>query len=114
MEWVDRGAQEDAIRPALRRAMATLLARLVALAESFRDLPGLPRHGYPAGGRWDGAHNALFDFDATSTGAEWIDEIGAASAAAARAGSGRVVLGHRDWRVQNMRFANDDVSVVYD
>jgi hypothetical protein len=114
MEWMDHGAQQDARRPALRRAMAAALARLIALAEPYVDLPGLPRHGYPRGREWGPTHNALFDFHATAAGAEWIDDVAVAAARAARAGEGRRVLGHRDWRVQNMRFADDDVSAVYD
>lgn len=114
MEWVDGGAQEDAARPELRRAMAASLARLVDLAAAFVDLPGLPRHGYPEPGTWGATHNALFDFDATAAGAEWIDRVAFASAAAARAGEGRRVLGHRDWRVQNLRFADGRVSAVFD
>jgi hypothetical protein len=113
MEWMDRGGQEDAVHPALRRAMAALLARQIALAQPYVDLPGLPRHAYPRG-VWDGTHNALFDFDATAAGAEWIDAIAVEAARAARQGEGRRVLGHRDWRVQNMRFADDAVSAVYD
>ena len=114
MEWMDRGAQEDARRPALRRAMAATLARQIALAQPYVDLPGLPRHGYPEGRAWGATHNALFDFDATAAGAEWIDDIAVAAARAARQGEGRRVLGHRDWRVQNMRFADDAVSAVFD
>lgn len=37
-----------------------------------------------------------------------------AAADAARAGEGRRVLGHRDWRVGNMRFDRGEVSAVYD
>jgi len=113
MEWMD-GVQQDAHDPALRREMAARLARMVALAEPFVDLPGLPRHGYPRGRVWEGTHNALFDFDATAAGAEWINRIAVAAAEAARAGTGRRVLGHRDWRVQNMRFAHGRVSAVFD
>lgn len=114
MEWMDRGTQRDARDPVLRRAMAASLARMVELAQPFVDLPGLPRHGYPPGRDWGPTHNALFDFQATAAGAEWIDDIALAAADAARAGEGRRVLGHRDWRVQNMRFAGGRVSAVYD
>jgi hypothetical protein len=114
MEWMDRGEQQDARDPVLRRAMAASLARMVALAEPFVDLPRLPRHGYPHGRAWHGSHNALFDLEATAAGAEWIDRIAVAAADAARAGEGRRVLGHRDWRVQNMRFDRGEVSAVYD
>jgi hypothetical protein len=114
IEWMECGAQEDAGRPALRRVMAEALARLIALAEPYVDLPGLPRHGYPEARDWGATHNALFDFEATAAGAEWIDDIAVAAASAARHGQGRRVLGHRDWRVQNMRFADGTISAVYD
>jgi hypothetical protein len=114
MEWMDRGAQQDARDPVLRRAMASALARMISLAEPFVDLPGLPRHEYPTGRAWDGTHNALFDFDATAAGAGWIDRIAVAAADVARTGEGRRVVGHRDWRVQNMRFDRGEVSAVYD
>ncbi len=119
MQWLDRGAQADASRPALRRAMAETLARLIALAAPYVGLPDLPRHSYPEGGTWGPTHNALFDFGSTGRGAEWIDEIAVESAEVARNGAGRLVLGHRDWRVQNVRFehdaaGHDSVSAVYD
>ena len=113
-EWLDRGAQADANRPALRRAMAATLARLVELAAPHRDLAGLPRTTVPADALWPPPHNALFDFEATRAGAEWIDEIAAASSAVLRAAASPLVLGHRDWRVQNLRFEGDAVSAVYD
>ncbi|WP_420127080.1 phosphotransferase [Longimicrobium sp.] len=114
MEWMEDGAQEDANRPELRRTMAAALARQIALAQPYVDLPGLPRHGYPDGREWGPTHNALFDFRTTAAGAEWIDDIAVAAARAAREGEGRRVLGHRDWRVQNMRFQDGRVSAVFD
>jgi hypothetical protein len=59
-----------------------------------------------------GARRDRFDFDATSVGAEWIDEL----AREARPGLdlGPVVVGHTDWRAENMRFEDDRVTAVYD
>lgn len=77
-------------------------------------MAGLPQHVYPQDAVWGRPHNVLFDFDSTGHGAEWIDEIGAASAAVARTGEGRLVVGHVDWSTKNMRFMDGTVSAVYD
>jgi len=95
------------------------LAQLVTLATPFADLPGLPRHEYPANSAFGPAHNILFDFQATGRGAEWIDEIAIASAHMAQRAPNTVVVGHRDWSMHNLRLqadagGNAAVSVVYD
>ena len=117
--WLDRGEQQDAARPAVRRAMAAALARLIVEALPHAGLDALPRLEYPERSVWGPSHSVLFDFAATARGAGWIDEIGAASAAVARRGADRVVLGHRDWSVKNLRFdggatGESTVSAVYD
>lgn len=119
MEWCDRGSQVDAHSAPVRRALATSLAHLIALATPFADLAGLPRHDYPTNGAFGPAHNVLFDFHATRLGAEWIDEIAIASAHAAQRAPSRIVVGHRDWSMHNVRLHTDRegnpvVSVVYD
>lgn len=119
MEWCERGTQLDAHAAPLRRALATSLAQLVALATPFADLPELPRHDYPTNSAFGAAHNILFDFHASRRGAEWIDEIAIASARIAQQSPSTVVIGHRDWSMHNLRLQNDAnadpaVSAVYD
>ena len=119
MEWYDHGTQFDAHPAPVRRALATTLAQLVTLATPFADLPGLPRHEYPANAAFGTAHNILFDFQATRRGAEWIDEIAIASAHIAQGGPNTIVVGHPDWSMHNVRLQNDPsgnpaVSAVYD
>jgi hypothetical protein len=119
MEWCDRGAQLDAHAAPVRREMAASLARLIALATPFANLSGLARLDYPTNGAFGIAHNVLFDFQATRRGAEWIDEIAIASAQRAQGGPSRVVVGHRDWSMHNVRLRTDGsgaptMSVVYD
>lgn len=59
-------------------------------------------------------HSPLFDFEATSAGAEWIDRL------AARATQRRVSLGaqrvlaHCDWARRNVRLGPTAVEAVYD
>lgn len=119
MEWCDRGTQLDAHAAPVRRALASSLAQLIALASPFADLPALPRHDYPANGAFGPAHNILFDFQGTARGAEWIDEIAIASAHIAGRAPNTVVVGHRDWSMHNVRLQNDArgnpaISAVYD
>jgi hypothetical protein len=119
MEWCDSGAQLDAHVALVRREMAASLARLIALAAPFASLSGLERLDYPTDGAFGKAHNVLFDFQATGRGAEWIDEIAIAAAHRAQAGPSRMVVGHRDWSMHNVRLHLDEngaptMSVVYD
>jgi phosphotransferase family enzyme len=102
-EWLDDGEFRNAHEPAVRRAMARELVRFHRLATAT----GLrPRREFlrPAGALWPKPHNVLFDFEATSSGAEWIDEIGAAARAVADLGAGSEVVGHTDWSAKHLRF----------
>ena len=103
-EWLDDGSFRDAHEPAVRRAMVRELWRFHRLATAT----GLrPRRSFlrPEGALWPKPHNALFDFDATTAGAEWIDEI-ARTARAVTDGRpvGAEVVGHTDWSVKHLRF----------
>jgi hypothetical protein len=111
-ELVDVGEYRDAHEPAIRAALARALAELVTLAA---ELPraGLVPEEPPADVLWPNPHHPMFDFEATSAGAEWIDEL-AARARRRLEGSAEPVIGHRDWTVKHCRFVADDLRVVYD
>jgi hypothetical protein len=113
---LDSGGRADAHDPAIRRAMATALARLVALCRPLTGLSGLREHlmAIRPGELWPVPHDGRFDFEATAAGAEWIDRIAARARRARDREVGDVVVGHTDWRVENMRFAGGAVSAVYD
>jgi hypothetical protein len=113
-EWLDEGAFRDGHEPEVGRAMAVELVRFVehATATGIR-----PRRSFlrPAGSDalWPKPHNALFDFEATQAGAEWIDEIAAAARSVERAG--REVVGHMDWAAKHVRFDDElRATAVYD
>jgi hypothetical protein len=63
---------------------------------------------------WPVPHDGRFDFEGTAAGAEWIDRIAARARRVRDREVGDVVVGHTDWRVENMRFAGGAVSAVYD
>ena len=59
-------------------------------------------------------HSKLFDFEATTAGAEWIDEIASKMQAIKLQGAGQLVLGHADWSVKHFRYIDEQVRVIYD
>lgn len=111
-EWVDEGVFRDGHRAEVRAALAETLVWFVALASESGARPRRP-FLRPEGALWPKPHNALFDFDSTSAGAEWIDEIGARAAAVERVG--REVVGHLDWAAKHVRFDPEvRPTAVYD
>jgi hypothetical protein len=113
-ELVAGGEERDAHDPAVRRVMAQTLARLIRLTDGLERPDALD-----AGWRlaapdrlWPEPHNALFDFEATAAGAEWIDRL--AERARDRMGAGRTAVGHTDWSVKHFRFRGERVHVIYD
>lgn len=111
-EWLDEGTFRDAHQPDVRSAMANELARFHRLATASGSRPRRP-FLRPSGALWPKPHNVLFDFEATSAGAEWIDEIGRAARRVPVIGS--EVVGHTDWSAKHVRF--DDglrLTALYD
>lgn len=115
-EFVDAGEPPDGHDPRIRKLAARTLARQIALAGEVKDLRGLEQ-GWPwpaAGELWPPPHNALFDFDATTGGAAWIDDTAARARGVVDGFDGRTVVGHTDWSVDHLRVADGEVRVVYD
>jgi len=112
---LDRGDWADAHDPAVRRAVTAGLAQLLERSRPLVGLPGLGswREGYDR--LWRRPHDRRFDFPATAHGAAWIDRLAAAARRRLdRYGGGDPVVGHGDWRVEHLRFADGSLSAVYD
>ena len=114
MEYKRDGVATDVRMPGVRRAMAAGLAQFVRMSESHQDVEGLPRRPLPDRSVWPRPHNALFDFEATAQGAEWIDDIARTALADMRLATSRIVVGHLDWSAKNMRMGPESIAVVYD
>jgi hypothetical protein len=113
--WCDEGAYRDAHDPAVRRVVARYLARLFRLTRRLQPLAGMePFFPPPDAPLWPAPHNVLFDFEATSAGAEWIDEIGRAAKQIRDERVGELVIGHGDWTVKHFRFNRLEPTVIYD
>jgi hypothetical protein len=114
---LDYGVHADAHDAQVRRGMAATLWRLVERCRSLTPAIDLTRSAMKpaAGDLWPTPHDGRFDFVATARGAEWIDELAQRARGVIAHGSpGEEVIGHSDWRAQNMRFADGQVSAVYD
>jgi Phosphotransferase enzyme family len=128
-ELLDNGDQHD-VRPPNRRFMvARDLAHLARALSSLRgdtrfDRPDLamPTSRNIAGGAGSGSrlpypppHSPIFDFEATSPGADWIDDA-AWTALETLDGclTDRSSLVHNDWRIENLRVNATGVSAIYD
>lgn len=113
LPWGMAGGHADA----RRQSMASGLAALVDAASRV-DLGGLlgpaavmePR----SSGLWPLPHDARFDFEETSEGAEWIDEQGERARAILDAADADEVTGHMDWRVENLGWSGAEIVGIFD
>jgi hypothetical protein len=116
-EFIDKGIMVDAHDPAIRRAMAETLAQLTTLTHEMGPLPELAPSlpvDDAAGALWPTPHNAMFDFEATTVGAEWIDELARAARRIMRGDSTPLVIGHMDWKTEHFRWIGQTPSVIHD
>lgn len=98
----------------IRRTMAHSLARLIGQSKSYSHQDILIWMELHKPELWHRPHNVLFDFEKTAAGAEWIDSIAQQAKQRLRAAPGPIVIGHSDWSLQNMSFAQGDLACVYD
>jgi hypothetical protein len=112
---VSIGATADAHHPEIRRVLARGLRTVIATCQPFAASSLLPQ-GLPTsltGSLWPKPHSKLFDFEATSRGAEWIDDI-AALAKDRIVPAGARVIGHCDWRQEHVRLLADELVAAFD
>ena len=110
---LDRGEWADGHRAEIRGAIAAGLADLVARTRRHPPPRRLCSWEQAYEALWRVPHDARFDFEGTSRGAEWIDRLAARARAQVSSHHPRVV-GHADWRVQHLRFRDGAVSAAYD
>ena len=110
------GDSADGYDPAVRRGMATALHDFVdaALPHAGRDWIGSWLGEPVIDDLWPEPHDLRFDLPGTAAGAEWIDDAARAARATLTTTVLPNVVGHLDWRVQNLAFAGNRVSAIYD
>ncbi len=115
-EFLDVGGVPDGHDPGVRQKMARTLVDQINLAGEVRETRGLEK-GWPWPRKdelWPPPHNALFDFEATRKGAEWIDAAAAEAKATVDDFDGPPVVGHADWSADQIRTQNARITAVYD
>lgn len=110
------GATADGYDPAVRDGMAAALHDFV---EAARPHAGDDRIGRwlaesVVDGLWPEPHDLRFDFPGTAAGAEWIDEVAQTARTSLLTTTLPDVVGHLDWRVQNLGFTGSRVTAIYD
>lgn len=101
--------------PELLPISARELARFVTCCEPVHA-PALAEHPMrrtPVG-LYPVPHSPLFDFAATGSGAEWIDDIATRARTVRDEARSPSVIAHTDWSLRNLRFDDDHVSAIYD
>ena len=113
MEACDRGEQVR-YDERVRDSMARTLARLVDLAATIDPPPLVPERGYVTERLWPTPHSAIFDIEGTEATAGSIDAIAARARERLVDATGRMVVAHGDWSLQNMAFRGNEIVCVFD
>ncbi|HVB52059.1 MAG TPA: phosphotransferase [Acidimicrobiales bacterium] len=101
----------------VRKVLARELCRLIAAGRKITNIDGLGLPALladPSAPLWPTPHSPRFDFEATSQGAEWIDDLAWSARRRLAALSGELVIGHLDWRVGNLGFVGTGLTAIYD
>jgi hypothetical protein len=100
---------------ATRDALATGLADLVERCRTL-DEPDLALHPLqvPFDGPFREPHSPIFDFPATRTGAEWLEDIALRSRSLMEEDTSVHVIAHTDWSSRNIRVDGHGPIAVYD
>lgn len=114
------GEPPDGRNPAHRRLLAGGLARHIAI---LRDQPDLSQRAGPGpswcqygAGPWPVPHDSMVDFTSTTSGYEWLDELGrrAADQILAHRDAAELVVGHADWYGGNTVVADGRLAGTFD
>jgi hypothetical protein len=100
----------------VRRVLAAGLFQFVEAATPLLGIVQLPLanpYGLPDDQLWPTPHDLRFDF--SLPGAEWIDELAKdARSVLDQSASGSMVIGHADWRIENLCMDQSTVVAIFD
>jgi hypothetical protein len=102
--------------PEVRRALAAGLAGFVTLTRGLEEVEALGNGTMEAGAGelWPTPHSTRFDFAGTAPAGKWIDRLGRIAKATTDDHRSPPVIGHMDWRVENVCVAGAKIVAVYD
>lgn len=113
-ELLEEGSATCAHDATQRLRMATDLHRFVELATPHRAAFGAHTGFLTGAGKrlYPNAHDRRFDL--TLPGADWIDALARDARTILTASRCPAVVGHSDWRVENLRYRNGTLRAIYD
>ncbi len=114
--WVPDPGMRALDSEAALRVSAAGLALQISCCQALEHPEGLmdhPMRKSPAG-LYGGPHNPVFDFERSSAGAEWIDDIARRAADIRDRVGTRQVASHTDWSARNVRYDDERLLAVYD
>jgi len=117
VEQLLRGTGANGRDPVVRRALADGLhdfvtATVPLVGRVDVGSPNLARP--PEASLWFEPHDLRFDFEGTSAGAEWIDSLARLARRRLERPDPNVVIGHFDWRIENLSFDGAEIVGIYD
>jgi Ser/Thr protein kinase RdoA (MazF antagonist) len=98
-------------RQALVAGLRTFVEAATPMLESVR-LPSAPPYNLPRTQLWPTPHDLRFDL--TLAGGEWIDERAEVARSTLERVGGAMVVGHADWRVENVRLDRTEIVAIFD
>ena len=111
------GDSADATQAKVRKRMAKTLHDLVDAVRDPADNEGLATAMVMNPSRdqlWPEPHDVRFDFAGTVDGARWIDEAAKNARDVLDSLALDTLVGHFDWRVENLGFRDERVVAIYD
>jgi hypothetical protein len=117
IEELRPGATADGHRPPVRESVAAGLAAFIDVASQIDPIPAVGQGSLTPSADdplWGEPHDLRFDFEATSAGAEGIDEVADKARQELARASLADVVAHLDWRVENLGFSGHELTAIYD
>ncbi|HSZ37927.1 MAG TPA: phosphotransferase [Acidimicrobiales bacterium] len=114
--WLPDPGMRPLASDAALSVSAAGLARQISSCRALDKADALldhPLRSSPAG-LYGEPHSPHFDFEGSSSGAEWIDDVARRAAAIRDREVTRRVVSHTDWSARNVRYDERRVLAVYD
>ncbi len=115
-EMLNAGEKVNPHDASVRRVLAAGLVQFVEAATPMLGIVQLPLanpFGLPDDQLWPTPHDLRFDF--SLPGAEWIDELAKdARSVLDQSASESMVIGHADWRIENVCMERSTVVAIFD
>ncbi|MDC0672543.1 phosphotransferase [Nannocystis radixulma] len=110
--YLDAGRLVDGHDPRGRRLIAASLAEHIALLRRMPDPPRLDHFAVPDARLFPMPHGKIFKPSEPDTG--WVRALARRARDVTREVDSALVLGHCDWRVEHLRFADERLVVSHD